>query len=175
MAVQIQIRRDTLSNWTTHNPILAIGELAYVTDTDAFKVGDGTTVFNSLAYSNVGQTGPTGPIGPTGPTGPAFKGVSIRADKNIIQYDLNGSNPSPSGTVTLTAGSTEVTGSSTAFTSNFTEGDKIFLSSGTSLFMAKITFIDSDTKLQIDRVSTRAYSGVAVSKLSFIPDFLAVL
>ena len=70
MAVQIQIRRDTISNWTASNPVLAVGELAYVTDTDAFKVGDGTTVFTSLAYSNVGPTGPTGPQGATGPTGP---------------------------------------------------------------------------------------------------------
>ena len=38
MAVQIQIRRDTLANWTSANPILAVGELGYVTDTDAFKV-----------------------------------------------------------------------------------------------------------------------------------------
>ena len=66
MAVQIQIRRDTLSNWTSHNPILAVGELAYVTDTDAVKVGDGTTTFTNLAYSNVGPTGPTGPTGPQG-------------------------------------------------------------------------------------------------------------
>ena len=38
--------------------------------------------------------------------------------------------------------------------------------------MAKVTFVDSNTKLQIDRVSTRAYSGVTVSKLSFVPDFI---
>lgn len=87
MAVQIQIRRDTLSNWNSHNPVLAVGELGYVTDTDAFKVGDGSTAFTSLAYSNVGPTGPqgiqgiqgtqgiqgiqgiTGPIGPVGPQG----------------------------------------------------------------------------------------------------------
>jgi hypothetical protein len=70
MAVQIQIRRDTLANWTSSNPILAVGELGYVTDTDAFKVGDGTTVFTSLAYSNVGPVGPQGIVGPTGPIGP---------------------------------------------------------------------------------------------------------
>ena len=58
MAVQIQIRRDTLANWNSSNPTLAVGELAYVTDTDAFKVGDGVTAFTSLAYSNVGPTGP---------------------------------------------------------------------------------------------------------------------
>ena len=77
MAVQIQIRRDTLSNWTSANPILAVGELGYVTDTDAFKVGDGNTAFTSLAYSNVGPTGPTGPTGAVGPTGPqGIQGVT---------------------------------------------------------------------------------------------------
>ena len=77
MAVQIQIRRDTLANWTSANPILAVGELGYVTDTDAFKVGDGTTVFTSLAYSNVGPAGPTGPTGATGPTGPIGPGSTV--------------------------------------------------------------------------------------------------
>ena len=77
-----------------------------------------------------------------------------------------------SGTATLSAGDTQVTGSSTTFTSHFSPGDRIFLSSGTSLFMAKVTFVDSDTKLQIDRVSTRAYSGVTASKLSFVPNFI---
>ena len=77
MAVQIQIRRDTLANWTSANPILAVGELGYVTDTDAFKVGDGTTAFTSLAYSNVGPAGPTGPTGATGPTGPIGPGSTV--------------------------------------------------------------------------------------------------
>lgn len=55
MASQIQLRRDTAANWTSANPTLAEGELAYETDTLKEKLGDGTTAWNSLAYrSNTG-------------------------------------------------------------------------------------------------------------------------
>lgn len=69
MAVLIQIRRDTSSNWASANPVLADGELAWVTDTLQLKVGDGVTAWNSLAYVPAGPTGATGPIGPTGVRG----------------------------------------------------------------------------------------------------------
>lgn len=47
---RIQIRRDTSTNWTNINPILASGELGFITDTGRMKVGDGVTAFNSLAF-----------------------------------------------------------------------------------------------------------------------------
>ena len=50
MAVRIQLRRDTSTNWTTGNPTLANGELGVETDTGFLKVGDGTTAWNGLAY-----------------------------------------------------------------------------------------------------------------------------
>jgi hypothetical protein len=50
MASIIQIRRDTASNWTTANPILALGEMGAETDTSKIKIGDGTTAWASLAY-----------------------------------------------------------------------------------------------------------------------------
>jgi Major tropism determinant N-terminal domain len=72
MAVKIQFRRDTASAWSTVNPILSQGEAGYEFDTGRFKVGNGLSPWNSLAYSS-GVTGPTGPsvTGPTGPTGAA--------------------------------------------------------------------------------------------------------
>ena len=53
MAVQIQLRRDTASNWTTNNPTLAEGEFAIETDTDKYKIGDGSTAWTSLGYSSL--------------------------------------------------------------------------------------------------------------------------
>jgi len=53
MTVQIQLRRDTASNWTSINPTLASGELGYETDTNKFKVGDGSTDWSSLRYAIV--------------------------------------------------------------------------------------------------------------------------
>ena len=51
MADIIQLRRDTSSNWTTANPVLADGEVGYETDTKKGKIGNGTTAWNALPYS----------------------------------------------------------------------------------------------------------------------------
>jgi hypothetical protein len=50
MAVQIQLRNDTASNWATENPTLAQGEVGIETDTRLVKVGDGLTAWNDLDY-----------------------------------------------------------------------------------------------------------------------------
>jgi len=93
MSVLIQFRKDTAANWALANPTLAQGEMGIVTDlTDPvtgsynFKVGDGSTPWNSLPYGALqggpgatgatgatgvtGSTGPIGPVGSTGSTGP---------------------------------------------------------------------------------------------------------
>jgi hypothetical protein len=73
MTSRLQNRRDTAANWTSNNPTLAAGEIGLETDTAKYKMGDGATAWNSLAYAYTagaaGATGPTGPIGATGPTG----------------------------------------------------------------------------------------------------------
>jgi hypothetical protein len=56
-AVTIQVRRDTAANWTSANPTLATGEWGYETDTALLKIGNGSTAWNSLAYSLVTATG----------------------------------------------------------------------------------------------------------------------
>ena len=56
MAVQIQLRRDTAANWTSANPTLALGEFGLETDTMLYKVGDGTTAWNSLSYAELSGT-----------------------------------------------------------------------------------------------------------------------
>ena len=50
MASIIQIRRDTASNWTSANPILALGEMGAETDTSKIKIGDGVTAWTSVPY-----------------------------------------------------------------------------------------------------------------------------
>ena len=61
MAVQIQLRNDTAANWTSVNPVLALGELGLETDTDKFKVGDGTATWSALPYGGI--VGPAGTDG----------------------------------------------------------------------------------------------------------------
>jgi len=50
VADRIQIRRDTASNWTSANSVLAQGELGVETDTNKMKIGDGSTAWSSLGY-----------------------------------------------------------------------------------------------------------------------------
>jgi hypothetical protein len=67
MAVQIQFRRGTASAWTSANPTLAEGEMGIETDTDQFKIGDGLTVWTSLAYGGIaGAAGANGTNGTNG-------------------------------------------------------------------------------------------------------------
>jgi hypothetical protein len=105
MADQIQLRRDTAANWTSANPTLASGEFGLETDTDQFKVGDGTTAWTSLGYGGIqgpqgiqgiqgiqGETGPQGPQGEqgiqgiqgiqgeTGPQGPQGEPGEVTSD-----------------------------------------------------------------------------------------------
>ena len=57
MATKIQFRRGSAAQWTTANPVLAIGEPGIENDTQRFKVGDGVTDWNSLPYVYMAATG----------------------------------------------------------------------------------------------------------------------
>jgi len=46
----IQNKRTTAANWTARNTVLAAGETGFETDTRRWKIGDGTTAWNSLPY-----------------------------------------------------------------------------------------------------------------------------
>jgi hypothetical protein len=51
MPYQIRVRRDTAVNWSDNNPILALGEIGYVTNENRFKIGDGNLAWNSLPFT----------------------------------------------------------------------------------------------------------------------------
>ena len=56
MPTQIQLRRDTAADWTSNNPTLAQGEFGWESDTNRFKIGDGSSNWQSLAYASDGDT-----------------------------------------------------------------------------------------------------------------------
>ena len=76
MAIPIQVRRGTMAEWTTADPVLRQGELALIlnpvgTETQ-IKVGDGISRWSELPFAlrgPQGETGATGPMGATGETG----------------------------------------------------------------------------------------------------------
>jgi len=69
--IQLQFRRGTSTEWSNANTVLADGELAIETNTRNFKIGNGSTNWNTLDYGGIrGVTGTQGTQGVQGPLGP---------------------------------------------------------------------------------------------------------
>jgi len=56
MTTRIKLRRDTAANWTSANPVLALGEAGYDTTNNQLRVGDGVTAWADLDVIGGGQT-----------------------------------------------------------------------------------------------------------------------
>jgi len=80
MAVTIQMRRDTAAAWTSANPTLAQGELGLETDTTYYKIGNGSTAWNSLAYGAYNGTIPSNTVT-----------SAMIVDGTIVNADINAS------------------------------------------------------------------------------------
>lgn len=99
---QFQFRRDTSTAWSSANPILLSGEFGLETDTDMFKIGNGSIPWNSLPYGGLqgvqgeqgiqgiqgiqgekGDTGATGATGATGPAANAFTNVAVAGQTTV--------------------------------------------------------------------------------------------
>jgi hypothetical protein len=101
MAVQIQFRRGTASEWATVDPVLAVAEMGIETDTDLFKIGDGETRWNDLDYGGLrgyhGSHGFTGSVGNMAVSNVLYvsesgndsnSGASLNLSKRTIQAAL---------------------------------------------------------------------------------------
>ena len=77
MAVRIQFRRGTSTEWSSVNPVLAEGELGFESDTKIIKFGDGVTAWNTLPVAAAGDI--TAVIAGTGLTGGATSGQATLA------------------------------------------------------------------------------------------------
>lgn len=52
---KIVMRNDTAAKWTEQNSVLLKGEFGVENDTNKFKIGDGTTAWNDLAYAGADE------------------------------------------------------------------------------------------------------------------------
>ena len=122
MAIQIQFRRGTASEWTSANPVLALAEMGIETDTDLFKIGDGVQQWNSLDYGGIrGYTGSRGAIGYTGSS-------ASQVATNVLYVAKNGNDSYPGTSIsfaklTIKAALTIATRGTTIFvkSGNYTE------------------------------------------------------
>lgn len=119
LQTRIKLKYDTLANWTSNNPVLLKGEVAFVEvptgSTEAtqppaimFKVGDGTSAFNSLqwgsgkaadVYAWAKKTGIE--IDSTSSTGAFVTGISWDGISNKLKIERADNISSSDGTVSL--------------------------------------------------------------------------
>jgi hypothetical protein len=146
--VQMAQRKDTAANWTAANPILLSGEIGYETDTKKFKIGDGTTNWNSLAYLPIpdgsGNLTITGnlEIGTTGSL--TFEGSTA----NGFETTLAVSDPTADRTITLPNASGTV----------ITTGDT---GSVTSTMIADGTIVNADISGSAEIAVSKLANGTA--------------
>lgn len=55
MNVRIVTRNDTAQSWLEKNPVLLLGEFGYENDTGLLKIGDGSSSWQDLKYTNISQ------------------------------------------------------------------------------------------------------------------------
>jgi len=93
MATRMQQRRGTAAQWTSANPILNSGEMGWESDTNKFKIGDGTNHWADLDYF----------IDQSSTVNPAF-GSSIvfeGSTSNAYETTLEVTDPTADRTITL--------------------------------------------------------------------------
>ncbi len=81
LTARLKQKYDAATNWTTNNPVLLAGELGFESDTGKFKIGDGTTAWNSLSYVSTGSGGAA--------TDVQINGTSI-TNNNVANIRTNG-------------------------------------------------------------------------------------
>ena len=107
----IQVRRGTASDWTTTNPTLASGEIGYETNTGKFKIGDGSVVWASLAYSAIKPSDLDALIGNyVGTNLVGGPGITVAASSGAADYIISLSDPTiqVSNITDLTASAAEL-------------------------------------------------------------------
>jgi len=110
MATRMQQRRGTAAQWTSANPILNAGEMGWESDTNKFKIGDGTNHWADLDYF-IDQSST---VNPSFGSSITFEGATANAYETTISVtdptaDRAITFPDASGSVVVADGSGNVT------------------------------------------------------------------
>ena len=110
MATRMQQRRGTASQWTSANPVLNAGEMGWESDTNKFKIGDGTNHWADLDYfADINST-----VNPAFGTSIVFEGATADSYETTLQVtdptaDRTITLPNVTGTVITTGNLSDIT------------------------------------------------------------------
>ena len=149
MATRMQQRRGTASQWTSANPILNAGEMGWESDTNKFKIGDGTNHWANLDYF-IDQSST---VNPSFGTSIIFEGATADSYETTLQVtdptdDRTITLPNVSGTVITTGNLSDITDIGVFASTIVMEGSsaddfELTLSAGNPTADRTITFPDA--------------------------------
>ena len=170
MATRMQQRRGTASQWTSANPVLNAGEMGWESDTNKFKIGDGTNHWASLDYfSDINSL-----VNPSFGTSIVFEGATANDFETTLLVtdptaDRTITFPDATGTVITTGNLSDLTFSSSI----------VFEGATANEFETTIAVVDPTADRTITfpdvtgTVATQAYVDGAVSGAAITPSELA--
>jgi hypothetical protein len=156
MATRMQQRRGTASQWTSANPVLNAGELGWESDTNKFKIGDGTNHWADLDYFIDSNS----TVNPAFGTSIVFEGATADSYETTLQVtdptaDRTITLPDVTGTVITTGNLSDITNIG-VFTSTITmEGatandHELTISAGDPTADRTATFPDATGTIVLD-------------------------
>jgi hypothetical protein len=149
MATRMQQRRGTAAQWTSANPVLNAGEIGWESDTNKFKIGDGTNHWASIDYFiDANST-----VNPSFGSSIVFEGATANDFETTLQVtdptaDRTITIPDVTGTVITTGNLSDITNigvfTSTIVMEGSTANDfELTLSAGDPTADRTITFPDA--------------------------------
>jgi hypothetical protein len=156
MATRMQQRRGTASQWTSANPILNAGEIGWESDTNKFKIGDGTNHWANIDYFIDGNSTANPAFG----TSIVFEGTTANDFETTLQVtdptaDRTITFPDVSGTVITTGNMSDLTAvgiltSSVVFEGTTADDFELTLAAGDPTADRTVSFPDAGGVLVVD-------------------------
>jgi hypothetical protein len=170
MATRMQQRRGTASQWTSANPVLNAGEMGWESDTNKFKIGDGTNHWADLDYFiDINST-----VNPSFGTSIVFEGATADSYETTLQVtdptaDRTITLPNVTGTVITTGNLSDITDIGVFTSTIVMEGStadafELTLSAGNPSADRTITFPDSTGTVATQEYVDSAVSGAEVTQ-----------
>jgi hypothetical protein len=175
MATRMQQRRGTAAQWTSANPVLNAGEMGWESDTNKFKIGDGTNHWANIDYFiDANST-----VNPSFGTSIVFEGATADSYETTLQVtdptdDRTITLPNVSGTVITTGNLSDITDigvfASTIVMEGSTANDfELTLSAGDPTADRTITFPDATgtvaltSDIAVTASSTNTFTNKSIS------------